>query len=620
MSTAEELLERLDESAPETEPEVKEHIVVEKDRYITVPESLKKIGVQYDHNINTLTFDCPRYWDGHDLSGMKMFINYMRADGKLGIYLSKDVKVDDTDDTMMHFTWTISDYVTSVPGSISFVLCAKKQNADGRLIKHWNSELNNDLYISNGLEDAGSVASQNADVIGQALTRLDEINAALLMLEADVQEIEGGYRISWTQAGNEPITFDIMHGKDGKAFEYTDFTDEQLEALRGPQGEVGPQGPQGEVGPQGPQGEVGPQGERGHNTTLQEIFGDKPLGSASQGIWWDGQAVVACDAPNVSSLRWSDIDSAVKNGTVKDILKVGDVITDYLTNGDEVKFVVLGFDHDTLADGSEKKAGVTFGLKHLLCSTYSALGEDYQRANRWYFDTSNYGTISKASDSYNLTVEDEYTRWPIRSIINSEIYEMLPGGLKNVIKSVYKKNRIYAKSYIGDESTIHENKIGLFHESTSEEKIFLFDVHEIFSRNEYDLINSDTLQQYQYFADIESGAISDSTRKCLSLPNMSGGGEPYEYYLRSFIGERFVDDQYATYRTDIPSSDAYGTIFGSGCSGKSGFNFNVRVGYSKGACVIESTGECFLGTSYNGVDYKTTEGPSKYGICFGFCI
>jgi hypothetical protein len=41
------------------------------------------------------------------------------------------------------------------------------------------------------------------------------------------------------------------------------FTEEQLELLRGPQGEAGPQGPQGPQGPEGKQGLQGPQGEMG---------------------------------------------------------------------------------------------------------------------------------------------------------------------------------------------------------------------------------------------------------------------------------------------------------------------------------------------------------------------
>lgn len=61
-------------------------------------------------------------------------------------------------------------------------------------------------------------------------------------------------------------------GEKGSPFLYSDFTQEQLEALRGPKGDpgvAGPAGPQGltgaqgERGLQGPQGETGPKGERG---------------------------------------------------------------------------------------------------------------------------------------------------------------------------------------------------------------------------------------------------------------------------------------------------------------------------------------------------------------------
>ena len=55
-------------------------------------------------------------------------------------------------------------------------------------------------------------------------------------------------------------------GDKGDPFTYSDFTPEQLEALRGPQGiqgPVGPQGPQGIQGIKGDTGDVGPQGPQG---------------------------------------------------------------------------------------------------------------------------------------------------------------------------------------------------------------------------------------------------------------------------------------------------------------------------------------------------------------------
>ena len=66
---------------------MREHIVINSDRSVIVPDSLKKIGFQYDHNVNTLTFDCPRYADDAqsiDMSKMQIFINWMLPDKSIG--------------------------------------------------------------------------------------------------------------------------------------------------------------------------------------------------------------------------------------------------------------------------------------------------------------------------------------------------------------------------------------------------------------------------------------------------------------------------------------------------------------------------------------------------------
>ena len=55
-------------------------------------------------------------------------------------------------------------------------------------------------------------------------------------------------------------------GDKGDAFTYSDFTAEQLAALKGPQGDkgdTGAQGPRGEMGPQGPKGDTGATGPAG---------------------------------------------------------------------------------------------------------------------------------------------------------------------------------------------------------------------------------------------------------------------------------------------------------------------------------------------------------------------
>jgi hypothetical protein len=192
MSEANELLDSLTEdevatytATPETEP----HIVIGNDRKITVPDELKRIGVQFDHNIETVTFDCPRYWDSHDMSAMRVFINYKRADDYVDSYPVDDVTVDDTDDTVMHFSWTIHRSVTSVKGTLSFLVCIKSVSTGGKLKTHWNSELNKEMYISEGMNCEETVSEEYPDIITQLLVRMGELEDEMSKLENGMPEV-----------------------------------------------------------------------------------------------------------------------------------------------------------------------------------------------------------------------------------------------------------------------------------------------------------------------------------------------------------------------------------------------------------------------------------------------
>ena len=128
MSQAYDLLNRIfgDPNAYPKSDVDEPHIVINADRTISVPKELQRIGVQYDHNIETVIFDCPRYWDDHDMSKMAIYINYKCPDGTSGSYVAENVRVDEDDDSVMHFDWTISRNVTNAKGKISFIVCVKK--------------------------------------------------------------------------------------------------------------------------------------------------------------------------------------------------------------------------------------------------------------------------------------------------------------------------------------------------------------------------------------------------------------------------------------------------------------------------------------------------------------
>ena len=219
---------------------VSEHVVVGSDRYITVPESLQKIGVQFDHNAETVTFDCPRYWDGHDLSKMKIYINYMRPNDSFGAYLCSDAEIDSVDDTIMHFNWVISGHVTEFAGPLSFLVCICDVDQNGDSTTHWNSELNTQMYISSGMKCRDAILGRYPDIITQLLNRMDSVEAVFAPT-VEITEIEGGHHLKMVDV-NGTYEFDVMDGNKGDkgdAFTYSDFTAEQLAALKGEKGDTG---------------------------------------------------------------------------------------------------------------------------------------------------------------------------------------------------------------------------------------------------------------------------------------------------------------------------------------------------------------------------------------------
>lgn len=214
MSQAENLLNNLVTAAFGPE----EHIVIGEDRCITVPKALKRIAVQYDHNVETVTFDCPRYWDAHDLSTMIVYIMYTLPNDEEGYYIADNVKVDDTNTSLMHFTWTIRREVTAVAGELSFLVCIKKTDENGIETVHWNSETNEDMHISKGKECGEYIASEYPDEINQLLMRQkrveDLVNSEHFIPDATLTETDEGVEIKIEDL-NKTVTAVVKHGESG---------------------------------------------------------------------------------------------------------------------------------------------------------------------------------------------------------------------------------------------------------------------------------------------------------------------------------------------------------------------------------------------------------------------
>jgi hypothetical protein len=101
-------------------------------------------------------------------------------------------------------------------------------------------------------------ASLSADKINDVIKSFVSTNIEMLKGKDGRDGVDG--KDGYTPRKN----VDYFDGKDGKAFTYEDFTQEQLLLLKGEQGKQGERGFQGARGPQGMQGEKGDKGEQGY--------------------------------------------------------------------------------------------------------------------------------------------------------------------------------------------------------------------------------------------------------------------------------------------------------------------------------------------------------------------
>lgn len=165
------------------------HIIVNDDRSITVPDELKHIGVQYDKDIETVTIDCPRYWDGHDLSQMHLFVNFVHYEPnkKTQYYVDiAPVTLAEAGAERMLLDWTIGASAMRYEGTLAWLVCAKSLDAEGHEELHWNSQICYDMQVYKGLE-YNDENVQDHDFVAAAL---EQILAAAYETQGYYQETE----------------------------------------------------------------------------------------------------------------------------------------------------------------------------------------------------------------------------------------------------------------------------------------------------------------------------------------------------------------------------------------------------------------------------------------------
>ena len=155
-------------------------------RIISVPAEYKELGVESDEKVTRVKFQCPKIvGDNIDLTEYNLYINYRNAGNKLNSYLVEDVTV--TGDTI-NFSWLLSRHVTESPGTISYIVCAKKSDDTG-VINEWNTKVATGV-VGIGLEATDEIEEQNIDIIEQILRSIVELENSESQTKPNVVTIE----------------------------------------------------------------------------------------------------------------------------------------------------------------------------------------------------------------------------------------------------------------------------------------------------------------------------------------------------------------------------------------------------------------------------------------------
>lgn len=130
------------------------------------------VGVMSDHNVNRLTFSCPRFYDGLDLSTFDVYINYMNALGEGSVYRCDDVSAPDFQ--RVEFSWLISNFVTKKEGKIKFSVCMKDYDENNEVDHEFNT-IPVIGVVRPGLETGPEVIESQIDILKEWEETLNKI-------------------------------------------------------------------------------------------------------------------------------------------------------------------------------------------------------------------------------------------------------------------------------------------------------------------------------------------------------------------------------------------------------------------------------------------------------------
>ena len=189
-----------------------------ENRTILTPAGGLLLGVVSDKDAERIEFVCPRFvGDNIDLSAMQLRIIYSNANKEKDYWICTDTFVDGEN---VKFSWLLSKKVTRYKGSVNFIVCAIRTQADGSIQNEWNTTLAEGRVLE-GLEIDDipeSELEEPRDLVMQLLGILESKAEEALK---DIQE-----KVDFVKTNSIKVT------SSGETIVRTDTADAEFEGLK----------------------------------------------------------------------------------------------------------------------------------------------------------------------------------------------------------------------------------------------------------------------------------------------------------------------------------------------------------------------------------------------------
>lgn len=159
------------------------HFIIDKDTHFNIDQIERKIipetptknkVVQFDHDSERFTFECPRYIEGHDMSQTTSvqvhYINIASLDRnqkERGVYEVEDLQVFEEDSDKVVFSWLISQNATKYAGSLHFTIRFSCTTDTGTLLYAWNTGIYTAIIVAESYDNGEPIIYEYTDVLMQ---------------------------------------------------------------------------------------------------------------------------------------------------------------------------------------------------------------------------------------------------------------------------------------------------------------------------------------------------------------------------------------------------------------------------------------------------------------------